>query len=384
MLPPPQERTVLQPGVVVLSQDGSVTLAALTDTSMTVRGLVGVLAPGNVIVSGEGLGLARKVISATPSTDGIVCQTENASLTDIFEEAHIRLKRQVTPADLANIEVMEGWDYVPPSPEASRSLIEFNFKYTNTFPGAEVDHSKMKTSADAKFKIELGVDVEIEDGALIKFTVAPTIVASTSLDMGFSKPWVKKYPVNPAPYAKLDIRPLVFFVGVVPIVIQPNLNLSAEFGVSVEGGAKVKVEHSATYRAGVTYDAVADQWTPIREITTAGTVTESPNAYVNAEASLSLAKIGLELLLYDVIGPKLEIDAGKLSAKWESKTVPDLSSKLSCGLSLSITGEVKGDAFGKSVTYSFGPKIEFEYPLYEKTFEPGNGDIEIRSRGGRN
>ncbi len=382
--PPAPERVVLQPGVLVLPLDGSVTLTDLTPSTMFIRGPLSGVGPGTVIISGEGSGIARKVIAVAPSGGGIACQTENASLTDIFRTAHIRIQRQITPADIAKMDVMNGWTYSPPAAVPVRSLIEFEFKYTNAFPGAEADGTKFSTSANAKLKIDLGIEVVIEEGALTKFTVAPTISSSTSLEMGFKQKWEKKYPETPTPYATLAVRPLLFFIGPVPVVVQPNLTLSAEFGMKVEEGATVKLEHSATFRAGATYDAVADQWTPVREITTAGSVTPTPNTFVNAEASLSLAKVGFELLLYNVVGPKLAIDVGKLGAKWEAKTSPDYSAKLSCGLSLSVTGEVKGDGFGKAVTYSFGPKIEFEYPLYEKTFFPGEGDIDIRTRGGRN
>ncbi|MEZ0325258.1 MAG: hypothetical protein ACAH95_05085 [Fimbriimonas sp.] len=379
-VPPPDEQpAVLQPNVMVLPDDGTVTLSAVTDSSVTVQGSAASIAPGAVIVSAAGSGMARKVISVTALSDAFVCQTENASLTDIFKEVHLKLRRQISPADALSIDVVDGFEYVPPTAAPGRSLLEFNFKYTNEFPGSVADSLKMSTSADAKFKIELGVDVEIEDGALIKFSVVPAIITSTSFEMAYKAKFEKKYPEEPLTYARIEVRPLLFWIGPVPVVVQPKVTFSGQLAVSVEGGAKMKGECSSTYRGGTVYDAVADTWTPIREAVTSGTLASAPSAYVNAEASLSLAQIGFELLFYGVVGPKLELDAGKLSAKWEAKESPDLSSKLSCTLGFSLTGVVKGDAFGKNVSYSFGPKIEAEYTLFEKTFMPGNGDVEVRS-----
>jgi hypothetical protein len=365
---------------VVLPEDGSVTLSDVNEGSFTVHGLD--VEPGMVLVSGTDAGLARKIVSVSAAGDGYVCATQNAALTDIFQEARIRLKRAITPADLASIEVAPGIQYNAPT-IATRDPLEFAFKFEGTYPGAPGSLLSMSTSAEFKAQLELGLDVTIEDGALIDFTYAPSVAMSVTSELNFKGKMEKSYPKFPMDYAVMTIRPLIFLIGPVPVVVSPKVTLSTQLVISVEGGAKIKVDHTARYRSGVTYNAVYDQWIPIDESTYGGTVDPLFNAYIKAQAALSLAKVGFGVEVYGVAGPQISADVGKLTAEWEAQTSPDLSVKRSCSLGFSIAGEVKADIFGKRASFTIAPGLEKKFTFWEKTFMPGEGDIEIRSPGGR-
>jgi hypothetical protein len=376
---PTEERTVLQPGVVVLPADGSVTISDITPTSMTVQGTVPELKSGSVVVSQEGAGLARRVLSVTSASAGTVCETESASLTDIFKEAHIRIQRPIRPSDVARVDVIEGVEYVPPP--SNRGGVEFGFKFAGTFPGFH-ERAALTSSIDVKVSIDIGISVDIEEGALLRFTVAPTLGCVSSNELAALGKLERKFPEEPATYANLEITPIMFMVGPVPVMIGPKVTLAAQLVASLEGGAKIKLEQSGSLRAGATYDAVQNVWTPIFEEQFSANVDPVTNAYINAQASLSVAKVGFALDIYNVAGPKLTLDIFKSGVQWEAQTNPDFSVKRSCSLAFALAGELEAKIFGSSgASYSFGPGLEKKFNFWERTFAAGTGDIEIRTPG---
>lgn len=85
----------LQPGVVAIPDDGSVIISNLTPTSVTLWGKVPDLKPGAVIAGGPAPGIMRRVVSVTPSGNGVTLQTTDVALTDVFKTAHMHFNGPV-------------------------------------------------------------------------------------------------------------------------------------------------------------------------------------------------------------------------------------------------------------------------------------------------
>src|SRR5688500_9371134 len=91
---------VVREGVRVLPDDGSLMIAAVTETTVTLRGTMPPMAVGNVIVSAQGEGLARRVMAITPSGADTVLTTAPAALTDIFAQGELVVDRVFGPDDM--------------------------------------------------------------------------------------------------------------------------------------------------------------------------------------------------------------------------------------------------------------------------------------------
>ena len=96
---PSSTAVIVQPNVRVLPSDGSVTISNVTPTSVTLSGKVPALSPGIVLVSGQGEGMLRKVVSVASSGNSQVVQTVTATLPEVFKQADIKITKTFGPDD---------------------------------------------------------------------------------------------------------------------------------------------------------------------------------------------------------------------------------------------------------------------------------------------
>lgn len=87
-----QGENKLKDNVIVTDQNASISLiSAINDTyTYSYTGASPPIKTGDILLSGKGNGYLRKVISVQHQNGTLVVKTEQASLTDVFEELHMK------------------------------------------------------------------------------------------------------------------------------------------------------------------------------------------------------------------------------------------------------------------------------------------------------
>ena len=94
---------ILQPNAVLLPNDSSVRVTGRTENSITLAGSVPTLTAGQVLLGTMGEGFMLRVVSTAPDgAGGVVIQTEQAYLEDVFQQADLRLPEEYDPAGFVN------------------------------------------------------------------------------------------------------------------------------------------------------------------------------------------------------------------------------------------------------------------------------------------
>lgn len=97
-----QSQTVLAPAVRTLPSDGSVTVSAVTDTSVTLTGKVPSLKPGDILMSQKGQGLLRSVTAVSQAAGVTTVTTAPAVVTDAVEQCDASFSKAFSSTDVTS------------------------------------------------------------------------------------------------------------------------------------------------------------------------------------------------------------------------------------------------------------------------------------------
>lgn len=267
---------------------------------------------GDVIVSEPSFnapnGLLRKVTSVETLNGKTLVHTEQAKLGDALKKGNLDVTRELTVADLAQIEPLAKGIKV--QPRASRlGTISYNLdavlydKDGNTNTTNDQVSAKgsisikpildLHLSLDCGFACVYNNDLDFRFAVGVEETASLKILAKVEFQAGVSLPIFTQ-----------NFNPIVFFVGIVPVVITPRLH----FKIKLDGSIGVDISYEATQqfkaKMGVKYD---DGWSNISEINNSfnsSLGSASFNAAVTARAPLRF-----EFLLYGLVGPFIEVAA---------------------------------------------------------------------------
>jgi hypothetical protein len=386
---PASGRAVVKPEVEILPEDGSVQILNVADGSLTLRGGSAAPRPGSVLVSGKGEGFLRKVTSvSSPAADGtITVQTTQATLEDVFEEAQFNVKIPVGAEDVKRVETpLAGVEFVSQAPAGARSahlrsrmenravnLTPFEF----AFKGVKIAGSdEVELAGKAKLQVELDIDGTIEDSTLTAFTCVFNIKPEAEIELICRKKVSRE--LFKVPYAHLYLEPIVFFIGVVPIVIVPKIDISTEMIGALEGGVSFTSGVQVPIKAGAVYKATTG-WDPVATADITGNLLPKANAFAALKVEFNPARVDIQAHLYGVAGPELTLIAPSFEVAFEAKAGSDLSVKLSASAAAKATIGMEVEVLGKQVaSYKKERALEIKTPLFEKTFLPGGGEIEVK------
>jgi hypothetical protein len=367
----------IRSNVVLLPSDGSVALSNVTDTSVTLTGAFPGAVPdiqvGSVIVSGQGEGLLRKVtgVSALPGT--AVITTEQGTLEDLFEEAHIVVTRQFGPADIAHMELDPDTTFLSRGVAAGRDPTTLSFEVTKAFP---------EQSAEIKLTFTIGLEFNLEMD-----------ISSGTLE---SARWVPKVSAELEVKAKMKLKseipdtwklslvsvtgsPMTIVVGPVPVTLVPALAVSLVPSGSVEGGMQADGTVSGSAEGGAIYSRAAG-WS------TTGTITFSGSGTPGKVFATVKAGIGIEVApnvkIFGIAGPgasfevKPEFSLKATGSPFVTIDPPTLKAKVELGVT--AKPEFKAEILGRSIA-SWKPEIGIgqSFTLYEHSFVPGDAKIGV-------
>lgn len=287
---------VLRPNVKELPDDGSVTIAEITDETVTLTGDVPPLEPGDVVIDNEGDDqFLRKVVSVTTEGGSTVVTTGPAVMTDVFESAEIQETVELGPEFLGSLQpTMPGVTFGEPEQVNARGEEFAAWRLPIHFGDAIIaDSGRGSLIGNGDITIRLGLYKALSVGVrnfvvptVNHFALVPEVTVEGNLTVTGkgSGDFRQEFPLT-GPFS----YPIAGFGPV-------SLNLNGQLMVTVDGfvqaDASMQMNGSVKLECGI--EAVADQWRAVGNFTPVFSV-EPPALRANAAMNVSLIQPRLSI-----------------------------------------------------------------------------------------
>jgi hypothetical protein len=256
-------------------------------------------------------GFLRKVVSVTDSGGKVAVETEMATLEEAVESGSVSTSKspaagdvRTTNALVKGVAFVSGW---PPDPSAGpepcckmhmRNVILHDADGRN----ATTD-DQIRVSGSAAIYLGFDFALAIKGRKLKRLGFAMAVTAETELAVdGRVELLDARKQVD---IARVHMKPLTVFVGIVPVVIVPVLTINVNLTGNISVGVTASITNRATLSAGLTYSN--GTWNPIGDCSNDFNF-DPPSVSANC---LFTGSVGprLELMLYGVVGPYCGADA---------------------------------------------------------------------------
>jgi hypothetical protein len=257
----PDTTVVLDEETLAALESVSGDLASFTFSRSTP--LLDQLAEGDVIVSGvHGAllpsGALRRVQTIDRAGD-VALMTAPASLAEAFERARIRETFELRADDVALLRARRGV-----VPGVGPSGLYFGLNDVVLFDGDGLDTAGDRVVMSGNIAIEPDLDLVIDIDGFSLEEASVSIGGAVSGNVNIDARREATLPGTPIELATLDMAPITFFVGPVPVVITSSIAL--EVGVSGAVTAKMNVGFQADADARVGFGYQGGSFGPIGEI----------------------------------------------------------------------------------------------------------------------
>ena len=315
----------LQPQALVLnSSSSSVSTVFIDDTTLVLKGDTSGITVGKVLISTEGNGFLRKVVSISNTPEGLKLVTEQASLAEAFSKLNIQIDKVFGPADFGQIietgtpEIGLEFRNTAVSSQLATGVEISGPELSLTFKNFGASgNSGVEIAGDASFKVNPQWDISLEkineDRSILKyqFGISPNYRHSFTAKSKFG-----------GSISMLENKDIVlgrYIIPNTPIVVVPTLILEANakgsaagaFGTtytaSMAGGASVQRDITGNTTTSTTYQPLQTAKFDLAESTLSASVTPISRK--------------LEFRLYGIAGPNFGFDAvGEMSGTLERNT----------------------------------------------------------------
>jgi hypothetical protein len=293
----------------------------------------------------------RKVVSINQVGKSFVAQTIEAGLEDVVLDGQIDTKTDLSTVPVVSEEDENGvTDSINPQ---TRRIIKL-FGIDKTFDKILYDADGNVQTINDQVKLTGNFQAEVDAfiNLKIKWFKVKYFDAGLQLDEKASAKLVGEGTVNLNSEILLlnrTYRPIIFFIGPVPIVLIPNLKIYLGSSGKIHGKVKFEVSQQYHNKQGVKWERGIG-WNPINEVQSsfnflnpeidaATDGTYIPRGYIGLKGSLSLYGI-YKIYAYPKVFAELE--------GWIKNPPLSYSYCLYAGLSLSVHGEgrILGTNFG--------------------------------------
>ena len=230
---------------------------------------------GDVLVSGitdiAPDGFLRKVVSVKEENGEYIVETEHAVLTDVFEEVHI--SRKIKLDENGGTIITDSADDFPIigslmskgvpgyliSKTTDTSGVGDTYLFERKIETELDDYLKLTAQAGVSIWLEFDLDIE-NDEVQISLTANMELGGEiylgceASLEKEFAKQLLEKKLPN-----------IQFYIGVVPIVITNDMNVSVEGKAEINGEVGTSVGIDVSSKAGFQYDSKTNSVKEIKE-----------------------------------------------------------------------------------------------------------------------
>jgi hypothetical protein len=308
--------------------------------------------PGDVLAAAIGSktpnGLLRKVLSISPCENGIVLlTTDPARLSDALPEGAL-----VLSDDLSDLVVP---DFVPTSEDGTVEPVDEPLTANNAEPPAapgavgtiaepgrfnfgcfESDQSGFELKVKPVFSLDPDVTFSFDWGAANEVHVQIGGTLQGEIGAEFSATGTVLCEAEFKLVDDLSLGKKLIFVGPVPVVVEPLLNL----GAKLSGTAEAVLQTSASSTGNVGALLSVDRESGLDEVTWNVQPSGSFNGFLDLEVEGEIeGTLSLEpsfgFLLYGVVAPTAALNSG-LTAKFETCESPNLTLRQPVELEVSL------------------------------------------------
>ena len=260
-------------------------------------------------------GFLRQVINISTSNGQVVIQTTPAVLSQAIQQGTIHVQQQLTPTDVRASSQLEGLSYKLASP--NKVLDEFSVQVSDVVVydkdgDLATQTDQVRLNGEIAFAPDLTFDLAIKDFVLQQALFQIDLEKTTKLEVevGFDvELWDEKVEIQ-----RYWLKPIVVFVGHVPVVITPVVSVNVGTDGEISFGARSSYNWVETYRAGLKYDH--GMWQRISEHTGPDDAIPGPIEFFAGGSSKGFVGPQFSLLIYGMVGPyataqpnlELEID----------------------------------------------------------------------------
>ncbi len=363
---------ILQPNAVLLPNDSSVRVTGRTVNSITLAGSVPTLTAGQVLLGTMGEGFMLRVVSTAPDgAGGVVIQTEQAYLEDVFQQADLRLPAEYDPAGFVDTTPDDpDVQFVPPGrSRADDTSREFKIVLHKAVLAGTKDNGVV-CEGSVTFKFKTDSQILIKGGVLQSYRYIPT----TEIKSGFKVVISQKLAIsNGRLKLKTLVGPTLYLIAIVggvpvPIPYVPILEIYFNREGKFEVGFELP-QSLITFQAGFVYSPTMGA-VPVssRKVSMNPLNFNQITAFkcaVGPGADLSLRLLGLA-------GPYLKAD-GYADMELKAQSSPSgINLKVGLGIKASVGASlvVKDKTF---ITREFPDLIEVRDNAYDKFYPSAPG-----------
>jgi hypothetical protein len=302
------------------------------------------LQAGDVLVGGVGRGFLVKVVSSSVQGGLVTVQTAPATLADAIQEGAFDqaitftpttliyqspgvtvTTNQLTTAKLARARAHGLKDMAAKA--AERNGFVFDYSFDNVSLG---DGVTLNGSVDLTVNPNLSAQFSLSGLQSFSATLSDDFMADVDVLVGGQLTSENDYLL-----AQYEGTPFLFFVGLLPVVVVPTLELHAGYNASVMGGMELSASLDASLTAGAQWQNPSgwtDIWTPSATFTSEAqppSVSGSLEGYVKPE---------IVLAFYGTSGPEIDAEGSiTLSATADANNICwSLDGDLSAGLGIDL------------------------------------------------
>lgn len=247
-------------------------------------------------------GFLRKITNIQQSGNLATITTSQATLKEVIEKGSISLKKySLGKHNLASMQLIEGAKLVNNPALNKSNMIGINWDYEKDIFSS--GSNKVNVKGNIAFNFDLNFDLTVNFFDLEYFKTS--LEVNQAVSMNFKSNFSKDLANVKIPFAKAFFNPITFSVGIVPVVLVPEITLYIGADGSISANTEAWFKESFTGEYGIKY-IEAKGWSTINtdnfalekelpKVAGAGKF----SAYVGPQASIKL---------YGVAGPYLTFD----------------------------------------------------------------------------
>ena len=332
------------------------------------------LKPGDVLVSEPSAaapdGYLRKVTSLHTEGTELVVETTQAAITDAVSQGVLDAHMDLTPAKVMRTEVLLPGVSVTASAATLRPQDQvgvgenyaFDVKFNHVFvPQAGPNVSgNITVDGSVSYNVGLGVYIAVSGPSFLPPRLIR--VGPVEAKVGFAQQAslhisgdVVGDLGDELKFATQYYEPLTFFIGPVPVVIVPRLDLYLSAGGRVEGKFDFRASESSVAQLGARWTP-DDDWKNISDFDFSGDV-PTPTVFGTVRPSGGVrSTFGFKL--YDVAGPEMSLLGGLV-----------LDGQIPRSPNWIVSGFLKGNMNFKVELPVLGTLANYQVDLFDKTLE---------------
>lgn len=255
---PPEPDLIVNTQTIVLKEGTMQYVKHLTEDEIIFDSQAKILTQlktGNILVSGEGNGLLRKITAITTTPAEIKLKTEDAKLTDVFKAASVNMVQQLNPMDFQqNMPLKKGVSLI----EVQNDLFRFEIKdfilYDSDGNEATKDDQLTASGNLVVSNPLFQLKFEIKSASIKSLKFTGTIHQASDLDIRGQIHLLKikkEFEI-----VRMAGKPIVFMAGNVPIVLTPVLRVAVGFELDANASitnSTILATQEVNYTGGIEY-----------------------------------------------------------------------------------------------------------------------------------